>query len=97
MVDLSRRPVCKPTSQIHLLLNQAIFFIYLKNLFMTDPTNNSEDMLKKLSRRKWLRNAAMAATGAVVLPSFLTGCHKDVWDKLKGPLPGGWPGKQPSS
>jgi len=62
---------------------------------MTDPTNNSEDIRKKPGRRNWLSNAAMAATGAVVLPSFLTGCHKDVWDKLKGPLPGGGLGSSP--
>src|SRR4051812_33365375 len=35
------------------------------------------DILKQLSRRKLLRDAAIAATGAVLLPSFITGCSKD--------------------
>ncbi|HLL41989.1 MAG TPA: hypothetical protein VK369_02570 [Segetibacter sp.] len=57
---------------------------------MTDPTNKSEDMLKKLSRRNWLRNAAIAATSAVALPSLLTGCTKEQWNHLKNtPYPGG--------
>jgi hypothetical protein len=57
---------------------------------MTDPTNKSEDMLKKLSRRNWLRNAAIAATSAVALPSLLTGCTKEQWNHLKNtPHPGG--------
>ena len=38
---------------------------------------NTEDILKKLSRRKFLRNSAIAATGVALLPSFLTGCNKD--------------------
>lgn len=38
---------------------------------------NPEDILKNLSRRKMLRDSAMAATGAVLLPSFLTGCRKE--------------------
>ncbi len=54
---------------------------------MTDPTPSPEDVLKKLSRRKLLRNSAITATGAVLLPSFLTGCHKDVWDVVKGHIP----------
>ena len=49
---------------------------------MTNPTTNSEDVLKNLSRRNMLRNAAITATGAVLLPSFLTGCHKNVWDYI---------------
>jgi len=56
---------------------------------MTDPTTTSEDILKKLSRRKLLRNSAITATGAVLLPSFLTGCHKDVRDIVKGHIPKG--------
>lgn len=51
---------------------------------MTDPTNISEDMLKKPGRRNWLRNAAIAVTSAVVMASFLTGCTKEQF-----PLPGG--------
>ncbi|MCK8495581.1 MULTISPECIES: hypothetical protein [Spirosoma] len=34
----------------------------------------SQNTLNQLSRRNWLRNAAIGATGAVVLPWFLTGC-----------------------
>lgn len=56
---------------------------------MSDPTNNSEDILKKLSRRNMLRNSAITATGVALLPSLLTSCHKDVWDKVKGHIPGG--------
>ncbi len=52
---------------------------------MTDPTNNSDDMLKKPSRRNWLRNAAMAATGALVLLLVLTGCTKELQDIIKNP------------
>jgi hypothetical protein len=36
----------------------------------------AEDILKKLSRRKWLRDSAITAAGAVLLPSLITGCHK---------------------
>ena len=64
---------------------------------MTDPTNKPEDMLKKLSRRNWLRNAAIAATSAVALPSLLTGCTKEQWNHLKNtPHPGGGLGNEPS-
>ena len=45
---------------------------------MTNRTNNSEDMLKKRSRRNWLSNAAIMATGALLLMSILTGCTKEV-------------------
>ncbi|MEO5889363.1 MAG: hypothetical protein ABIQ31_03880 [Ferruginibacter sp.] len=51
---------------------------------MTDPTINTKEILNKLSRRKLLRNSAITATGAVLLPSFLAGCTKDVWDVLHG-------------
>jgi hypothetical protein len=34
----------------------------------------SQNTPNKLSRRNWLRNAGIATTGAVVLPSLLTGC-----------------------
>lgn len=43
---------------------------------MTNPTVTSEDLSKKLSRRKLLRDSAITAAGAVLLPSFITGCHK---------------------
>lgn len=53
------------------------------------------DILKKLSRRNWLRNAAITATGAVVLPSFLTGCTKEQWDDVIDKIPGGGVGAEP--
>lgn len=56
---------------------------------MSDPTNNSEEILRKLSRRNMLRNSAITAAGAILMPPFLTGCHKDVWDKVKEHIPGG--------
>lgn len=62
---------------------------------MTDSTNNSEDMLKILSRRGWLRNIAIAATGAIVLPSFLTGCTKEMQDIIKKYTRGGGVGADP--
>lgn len=34
----------------------------------------SQNAFNKLSRRNWLRDAAIATTGAAVLPSFLTSC-----------------------
>lgn len=59
---------------------------------MTNPTNNSEDVLKKLSRRNWLGNAAIAVAGAVVL--IFIGCTKEKWDNVKGHVPGGGVGSQ---
>jgi hypothetical protein len=47
------------------------------------------DILKKLSRRNWLRNAAITASGTVLLPSFLTGCTKEQWDDIRGHVPNG--------
>ncbi|MEO3402599.1 alkaline phosphatase D family protein [Mucilaginibacter sp. CAU 1740] len=37
---------------------------------------NNENLLKKLSRRKFLRNSVIAGAGAILLPSALTGCGK---------------------
>lgn len=51
---------------------------------MTDSSMHSNEMLNKLSRRKLLRDSAIAAAGTVLLPSLITGCHK--------PGPGGGPG-----
>ncbi len=45
---------------------------------------NSEDVLKKLSRRKFLRNSIIAATGVALLPPFITGCNKDDDDVFQG-------------
>jgi len=38
---------------------------------------NNENLLQKLSRRRFLRNSVIAGTGAVLLPSVLAGCGKD--------------------
>jgi alkaline phosphatase D len=42
------------------------------SLFMS-----TEEVLGKLSRRRFLRNSVIAATGVVLLPSALTSCKKD--------------------
>jgi hypothetical protein len=47
----------------------------------------ADDILKKLSRRKLLWHSAIAAAGAVLLPSFITGCHKDDKDLIPAPGP----------
>ena len=49
---------------------------------MTDPKTNSEDPLRKLSRRNWLRDSAITATGVALLPSFFTGCTKEAWNYI---------------
>lgn len=56
---------------------------------MSDPTNNSDDILRKVSRRNLLRHSAITATCVALLPSFITGCNKDVWDKVKEHIPNG--------
>jgi alkaline phosphatase D len=38
---------------------------------------NRENVLQKLSRRKFLRNSVIAATGVVLLPSVLSSCKKE--------------------
>jgi alkaline phosphatase D len=43
---------------------------------------NSENILNKLSRRRFLRNSVIAATSIVLLPSVLTGCNKDDDDEI---------------
>src|SRR4051794_2916998 len=53
---------------------------------MTNIANNSDDKFKKPGRRNWLRNAAMAVTGTLVLLLVLTACTKEQWDHFK---PGG--------
>ncbi|MEJ7557957.1 MAG: alkaline phosphatase D family protein [Pedobacter sp.] len=42
---------------------------------------NSKHVLETLSRRKFLRNSAIAATGAFLLPSALAGCKKKDGEK----------------
>lgn len=51
---------------------------------MTDPTNNSEEIIKKLSRRNMLRDSVITATGVAILPSFLSSCTKDAWQYIHG-------------
>jgi hypothetical protein len=58
---------------------------------MTDFAKYSEDKPKKLSRRNLLRNAAITATSAVLLLSFLTGCNKDPTPAPPGGGLGGTP------
>jgi alkaline phosphatase D len=38
---------------------------------------NKEDLLEKLSRRRFLRNSVIAATGVVLLPSAIMSCKKN--------------------
>ena len=58
---------------------------------MTLPDKNSNELQKKLSRRNMLRSTAIAAAGAIALPSFISGCTKEQW----GPVKGGIGGTQP--
>jgi hypothetical protein len=44
---------------------------------MIHDSKHFEDGLNKISRRYLLRNSAIAATGAALFPSFITGCSKD--------------------
>src|SRR4051812_35893351 len=44
---------------------------------MSDHTSNPKHILNKVSRRNLLRDSAIAATGTLLLPSFITGCTKD--------------------
>jgi hypothetical protein len=43
---------------------------------MKDRSKHSKEILEKLSRRKLLRDSAITAAGAVLLPSLITGCDK---------------------
>jgi len=58
------------------------------------PQDIKAEVLKRLSRRNWLRDAAMAATGAVILPSFLSSCTKEQWALVKSNVPGGGLGSE---
>ena len=44
---------------------------------MSDYYGNPKVIRNKISRRNLLRDSAIAATGTVLLPSFITGCGKD--------------------
>ena len=57
---------------------------------MTNFDKNPQDMTKKVSRRNLLRNAAITATSAFLLLSFLSGCKKDTTTP-----PGGGLGAEP--
>ena len=59
---------------------------------MTLPDKNSNELQKKFSRRNMLRSTAIAAAGAIALPTFLTSCQKEVWDVVKGHIHDGGPG-----
>lgn len=54
---------------------------------MQNTNPKPEDARNKLSRRNLLRNSAIAATGTMLLPSFLTGCTK-MQDILVDRIPG---------
>ncbi len=62
---------------------------------MTHSNTSFEDNFKSLSRRSWLRNVAIAATGAVMLLLVLNSCTKEQWDNVKGHVPGGGLGSTP--
>ena len=38
---------------------------------------DNENILQRLSRRRFLRNTVIAGAGAIILPSALVGCGKD--------------------
>ncbi len=57
---------------------------------MTNFDKNPQDMTKKVSRRNLLRNAAITATSAFLLLSFLSGCRKETTTP-----PGGGVGAEP--
>ncbi|MEP6951032.1 MAG: hypothetical protein ABI863_17220 [Ginsengibacter sp.] len=51
---------------------------------MNDHTSNLKDMRNKMSRRNWLSDSAIVATGTILLPSLITGCRKDAWGIFHG-------------
>ncbi len=59
---------------------------------MKDHNRIQQDLLNKVSRRYLLKNSAIAATGAVLLPSFITSCNKHIDFPGKG---GGGVGDSP--
>ncbi len=64
---------------------------------MADLIKKQEGVLKKLSRRSWLRNAAIRATSVVMLLLVLNSCTKDQWDDVTGKVPGGGLGSTPDT
>ncbi|MEO5889361.1 MAG: hypothetical protein ABIQ31_03870 [Ferruginibacter sp.] len=56
---------------------------------MTDYNKQEKEMLKTVTRRYMLRNSSIAATGALLLPSFITSCKKeDIPDRGLGGVQG---------
>ena len=53
------------------------------------------DNYNGLSRRNWIRKAAITATGAVLLLFILAGCTKERWDTIVPGPPGGGVGGTP--
>ena len=51
---------------------------------MTDYNRTEADMLKRVTRRYMLRNSSIAAAGAILLPSFITGCMKNAPERGVG-------------
>ncbi len=62
-----------------------------------NPQEPKVDDVKSLSRRSWLRNAAITATSAVMLLLVLNSCTKEKWDDVKGQVPGGGLGSTPDT
>ncbi|MEJ7740310.1 MAG: hypothetical protein WKF97_23050 [Chitinophagaceae bacterium] len=52
-----------------------------------DSQGIKADNLKSLSRRSWLRKAAITATSAVMLLLVLNSCTKEQWDDVIGKVP----------
>jgi hypothetical protein len=65
-----------------------LFFHLFKQSFMAGSTKRSKEILKKLSRRKLLRDSGVTAAGIVLLPSLITGCGKSDDDDGLGATPG---------
>ena len=60
------------------------------------PQELKADNPKSLSRRSWIRKAAITATSAVMLLFVLSGCTKEQWDDVIEKVPGGGLGSAPS-
>lgn len=51
---------------------------------MTLPSNNSDELSKKFSRGKFLRDSAITASGIILLPSIFSSCKKFVFEPGSG-------------